>query len=126
MTRAVADDQLLTLEHAAELFLGDRRRVSTLRAEAVRGNLMISKIGRSYWTTLARLKEMDAKCRVEVPVRASGSIRKEEPGLSLTAEGAAARDSLLTKLNELRKPSVNTRHQSMSSKTAQRRTSQTF
>ena len=62
MSRPIPEDQLLTQEHAAEIFLGDRRRVSTLRAEAVRGNLTISKIGRSYWTTLARMKEMDEKC----------------------------------------------------------------
>lgn len=75
MTRPIADDQLLTLEHAAEIFLGDRKRVSTLRAEVVRGNLTVSKIGRSYWTTLSRLKEMDEKCRVEVPARDSGSTK---------------------------------------------------
>jgi hypothetical protein len=122
----LTDDQLLTLEHAAEIFLGDRRRVATLRAEATRGNLAISKIGRSYWTTLGRLKEMDAKCLVEAPARASGSIRTEKPGLSSTVESAAARDSLLMKLNGLKKPSGNTRRQSTSSKTAPRRSSQTF
>src|SRR5258708_930668 len=100
--RPIADDQLLTLEHAAEIFLGDKRRVATLRAEAARGNLAISKIGRSYWTTLGRLKEMDAKCLVEVPARASGSIRNEEPGPSSTAEAAAAQASLMMQLSRLK------------------------
>ena len=103
MSRPIPEDQLLTLEHAAEIFLGDRRRVSTLRAEAVRGNLTISKIGRSYWTTLARMKEMDEKCRVEAQAQSSGSTRRAVRGPSSTDESAAAQASVLRKLQERKK-----------------------
>jgi hypothetical protein len=121
-----ADDALLTLKDACEIFFRGKVTVATLRAEHARGNLDMSKIGRSYWTTIAKLREMEAKCRVAAPARASGSIRKEEPGLSSTVEADAARDSLLMNLDKLRKPSANTSRRSMSSKTALHRTSQTY
>ena len=51
----------LTLKQAAELFFGDARHASTLRVEIERGNLVASKIGRAYWTTLPALKDMEIK-----------------------------------------------------------------
>jgi hypothetical protein len=99
----LTDDTLITLKDACEIFFGGRITVATLKAEHARGNLDMSKIGRSYWTTIAKLKEMDAKCRVEVPARASGSIRSENPGPSSTADPAIAQGSALRKLDELRK-----------------------
>jgi len=96
-----------------EAHLG-RVTVATLKAEHARGNLEMSKIGRSYFTTLAKLQAMDAKCRVAAPARPSGSIRKEEHGPSSTAEGAAARDSLLMKLDKLRSSSASISRQSTS------------
>src|SRR5467141_1363169 len=122
----LTDDTMITLKDACEIFFRGRITVAVLKTEHSKGNLDMSKIGRSYFTTIAKLKAMDAKCRVEVPARASGSIRKEEHGLSSTVESAAARDSLLMTLNGLKKPSANTRRQSTSSKTVQRRSSQTF
>ena len=121
-----ADDTLLTLKDACEIFFGGKVKVATLKAEHARGNLAMSKIGRSYWTTIAKLREMEAKCRVEAPARASGSIRNEAHGQSSTAEAVAARDSLMMKLGGLRKPSATTSRRSTSSRTVQRRSSQTF
>ena len=122
----MSPDRRMTLKQAAEVFFGDARHAATLRVEIDRGNLVASKIGRAYWTTLPALHEMEAKCRVAVPARASGSIKREEPGLSSTVEADAARDSLMTKLEGLKKSSGNTLRRSMSSKTVQRRLSQTF
>src|SRR5882757_2142201 len=125
MTRPIPDDQLLLLEHAAEIFLGSRKHVSTLRGEINRGNLIVSKIGRSYWTTLTHLREMQAKCLVEAPVLGSGSTKSEEHGPSSTDGAAAARDSLLMKLDNLKSPSGNTSRRNTSSRIAQRRLSPT-
>jgi hypothetical protein len=126
VTRALPDDQLLTLRDASEIIFDGRISPATLKDQWRKGNLDLSLIGRSYFASVADFKGLKIKCLADRPARASGSIRKEEPGLSSTAESAAARDSLLTKLNELRKPSANTRRQSTSSKTAPRRSSQTF
>jgi hypothetical protein len=83
----LTDDTLITLKDACEIFFGGRVTVATLKAEHARGNLEMSKIGRSYFTTLAKLKAMDAKCLVEAPARASGSIRSEAHGPSSTTSG---------------------------------------
>jgi hypothetical protein len=122
MTRSISEDQLLTLEHAAEIFLGSRKHVSTLRAEIQRGNLAVSKIGRSYWTTLGRLKQMDAKCLVEVQVQGSGSIKREAVGRSSTDDGASAQAALLKNLDGLRSSSGNTSLESTQYATARRHT----
>lgn len=49
MTEAV---RRMTLKQAALLFFGDARHAATLRVEINRGNLVASRIGRAYWTTL--------------------------------------------------------------------------
>ena len=100
--KPIADDQPLTLEHAAEIFLGDRQKVSTLRAEAKRGNLVISKMGRNYWTTLAACKEMRDKCRVEAQAPASGTTSSAKRGQSSTAEPATAQGAALRTLGALK------------------------
>ena len=120
------DDDLITLKDASEVIFGGRISPATLKDQWRKGNLDLSLIGRSYFASVADFKGLKTKCLADRPARASGSIRKEEHGLSSTAESAAARDSLLTTLNGLKKPSANTRRQSTSSKTAPRRSSQTF
>lgn len=121
-----ADDTLITLKDACEIFFGGKITVATLKAEHARGNLDMSKIGRAYFTTIGKLKQMEAKCRVEAPAPSSGSIRNEEPGLSSTVEAAAARDSLLMKLDGLKRPSGNTSRRNTSSRIVPRRSSQTY
>lgn len=54
-------DRRMTLKQAAELFFGDARHAATLRVEIDRGNLVASKIGRAYWTTLPALQDMEIK-----------------------------------------------------------------
>ena len=96
-------DRRMTLKQAAREFFGDEKHASTLRVEISRGNLVASKMGRAYWTTLPALQDMETKCRVEAQARNSGSTTGEEPGPSLTAEPAVAQGSALRKLEELRK-----------------------
>lgn len=120
----IRDDTLLTLQQACDYGFAGGASPATLKHEWSLGNLELSKIGRSYFTTPAKLKAMEAKCLAEPPARNSGSIRKEERGLSSTVEAAAARDSLMTKLDRLKKPSGNTSRRSTSSKTALRLLSQ--
>lgn len=99
----MSPERRLTLKQAAEIFFGDARHASTLRVEIERGNLVASKIGRAYWTTLPALHDMEAKCRVEAQARASGQTRTETPGPSSTAEPAIAQGAALRKLDELSK-----------------------
>ena len=96
------DDALITLKDACEIFFQGKVTVATLKAEHAKGNLEMSKIGRSYWTTIAKLKEMEAKCRVAVPARASGSTKSERPGQSLMADPDIARGAALRKLDGLK------------------------
>lgn len=117
----LADDDLITLKDASEIVFGGRVSPATLKDQWRRGNLDLSKIGRSYFASVADFKGLKTKCLADRPARASGSIRKEEPGLSSTVEAVAARDSLLMSIDKLKKRSVNISRPSISLKTAQRR-----
>lgn len=120
-------DRRMTLKQAAEEFFGDARHASTLRVEIDRGNLVASKIGRAYWTTLPALHEMEQKCRVEAQARNSGGIASAKPGPSSTAEPVIAQGAALRTLNKLKehfgttsrastsRPKVRTRSLPMSS-----------
>jgi hypothetical protein len=95
-------DRRMTLKQAAELFFGDARHAATLRVEIDRGNLVASKIGRAYWTTLPALHEMEAKCRVEAQARASTGTKAVNPGSSSTADSTVAQGSAQRTLNRLK------------------------
>lgn len=118
-------EQLIPLRRAAEVFLGNARHVATLRAEAARGNLVVSKIGRSYWTTLARLREMEKKCQGDHLVRGSGGTEPEKPSPSLTVDPIIAQGSALRKLDELKLHFGNTSKRSTSRPNLKRRSLQT-
>jgi hypothetical protein len=98
-------DRRMTLKQAAEVFFGDARHAATLRVEIDRGNLVASKIGRAYWTTLPALHEMEAKCRVEAQARASGGTKREIPGPSSTADSTVAQGAAQRKLLKLKSTS---------------------
>jgi hypothetical protein len=117
----MTDDQLMPLRRAAEIFLGDARHVTTLRSEAARGNLVVSKIGRGYWTTLTRLREMDKKCQGNHLVQGSGGIVKESVSPSLTVDPTIAQGSALRKLDELKLHFGNTSKRSTDRPTLKRR-----
>lgn len=95
-------DRRMTLKQAAEVFFGDSRHAATLRVEIDRGNLIASKIGRAYWTTLPALQDMEIKCRVEAQARASIGIKAENPGSLSTADSTVAQGSAQRTLNKLK------------------------
>jgi hypothetical protein len=100
MPRLPDEHILITLKDACDIFFGGKISVATLKAEHMRGNLELSKIGRAYFTTPADIKAMREKCRVEVQAPAFGSTRRAERGPSSTDASAAAQDSALKKLRE--------------------------
>jgi len=67
---------LITLDDACKHFLGGKVTVATLRALHKDEKLEIYRIGRRDFTTISDLKAMQQKCRVEAPVRNSGSTRR--------------------------------------------------
>jgi hypothetical protein len=119
------EDRLIPLRKAAEIFLGDAKHVATLRAEAARGNLVVSKIGRGYWTTLARLKAMDEKCQGDHLARNSGSIRSEIPGPSSMVDPVIAQGAALRTLNGLKQHFGITSKQNTNRPSPKRRSLQT-
>ena len=122
----MSPDRRMTLKQAAEQFFGDARHASTLRVEISRGNLVASKMGRAYWTTLPALQDMEQKCRVEAQARASIGTSPEKPGLSSTADSTVAQGAAQRTLNKLKehfgttsrastsRPKVRTRYLPMS------------
>jgi hypothetical protein len=120
------DDDLITLKDASQIVFGGKVSPATLIDQWKRGNLELSKIGRSYFASVADFKGLKTKCLADRPARASGSIKREEPGQSSTVEAAAARDSLLAKLDKLKSSSGTTSRRSTSSRIVPRRSSQTF
>jgi len=72
------DDQVLTLQQVCELIFNDAISVAALKVEHDRGNLQISKIGRSYVTTVIDLEEMFRKFRIEAPTRYFGSAKIDD------------------------------------------------
>lgn len=117
----MSPDRRMTLKQAAEVFFGDARHASTLRVEISRGNLVASKIGRAYWTTLPALHEMEAKCRVEALARDSGGTKAGNDSPSLTVDPTIAQGSALRKLDELKLHFGNTSKRSTSRPSLKRR-----
>jgi hypothetical protein len=96
------DDTLLTLRDACEIFFGGKVTPATLKAEHSRGNLALSKIGRAWFTTLADLRTMREKCRVEVQVPGSGRTKSATHGPSSMDEPAIAQGAALRRLSQLK------------------------
>jgi hypothetical protein len=121
----LTDDTLLTLKDACEIFFGGRVTVATLKAEHARGNLDMSKIGRSYFTTIAKLKQMEERCRVVAPARNSGSTRSAEAGQSSMEDPAIAQGAALRKLSSLKEHFGITSRQNTNRPNQRRRSSPT-
>lgn len=84
----IDDDDPITLAEASRVVLHGAVTVSALRAEVLRGNLTVERIGKNLFTTRAAIREMREKCRVK-PSR-QGSISEKtkaaEPGSSGTMD----------------------------------------
>jgi hypothetical protein len=95
----------LTLAQAAALY---RVTISTLRAEAARGRLVIFRLGRSDYTTRSDLAEMIRRCREDDPRRACTSTAPGEPGASETVAMSSAQAALQMTVEALRNGSLTT------------------
>jgi hypothetical protein len=97
-------DAPISLRETCERVFNGAISVATLKAEARRGNLVISKIGRAYFTTEQAIQDMITKCRVLAQAPTSGSTKPEINGQSLTANVTSARASLRAMLGKRSKP----------------------
>jgi hypothetical protein len=101
-------DDPITLRDACEVVYRNRIKVATLRAEAAKGRLDIFRIGRTDFTTLKDLREMERRCRVAKQARASISTQDGSSGLSETARVSSAQDALRRSVSALKGTSQNT------------------
>jgi hypothetical protein len=83
----MSDDRAITLKEAARDF---GFTVSTLKAEANRGNLAIYRIGKRLYTSPADIRGMVEKCRVAPKARAFTLIKQEANSSSATARASSA------------------------------------
>jgi hypothetical protein len=107
----IGPDDLITLKTACRIAFRDQIKVATLRAEAARGHLTISRIGKRDFTTLRNIREMierKQKCLPVQKVPASTSTRNGASGLSDTDNVSSARGALREMSKVLRKVSTNT------------------
>ena len=112
----ITDDSPIRLDVAAALAFPDgTMKVAGLRREAARGRLAITRIAGKDYTTLAAIRDMIEKCRVQPKEPASGSAppvgEKTGPsvtpraGSSSTAGSNIPLDAALKIVEELSKPS---------------------
>jgi hypothetical protein len=93
-----SEDDPVTLKEACEIVFRNKITPSTLRAEAARGRLVLSRIGRQDFTTLRDVRAMVAECRVV-------ERQREAPGSNLSEQQrlAAAQAALDRSLKSLRR-----------------------
>lgn len=102
-----ADDELITLKEASEIYFRGKRTPGVLKTLAQQGNLTVSKIGGRYFTTITDLKVMVEKCRVKAEVHISGSTKSATVGQSSTESTVLA---LVSLQNSFRKPTTRSRN----------------
>lgn len=102
------DDEPITLKEACELHFRNRVKVASLRAEAARGRLDIFRVGRTDFTTIRDLREMEKKCRKEKLALASTSTGLENNGSSETEHVSSAQAALSQTVRRLKGSSANT------------------
>ena len=73
-----------------------------LKANGLRGDLSIYKLGTQYYTTPNAVRRWVEKCHVTPKARVSGSIRDASNGSSSTERISSAQAALMTSLNSLR------------------------
>jgi len=70
-----------------------------LKADGLRGKLVMYKLGRQYYTTPNAVREWVERCRVERQVHASISIRSDDNGPSVTERISSAQAALRQSLS---------------------------
>lgn len=102
----ISDDTPLRLADAVEIaFPMGGMTVSGLRSERDAGRLVVRRIAGKDFTTLADIRSMMDKCRVQpkAPSSTSETARGQKPsGTSGTAKSSSARDAALATVRELR------------------------
>ena len=109
----IDQDTPITLKEACAIHYRDRVKVSSLRAEAARGRLDIFRIGRTDFTTLKLIREMERRCRDADPRRASISTLNGANGQSETERLSSARAALSQTVSLLKGNSPNTSDKSI-------------
>jgi hypothetical protein len=117
----IAIDAPITLQDACEMVFRGSITPASLRAEQRRGNLSTFKIGRTIFTTLHDLREMQDKCRVVRKDHASTSIKVECNGLSETDRTLSALAALNQTVKGLKSGSLNTSAQNTNQRQARPR-----
>lgn len=106
--RQISDDDVVTLKEACEIVFRNAIGPWTLRAEANRGRLAISKIGRRYFTTVRDVRELFDRCRAAPEDRGSTSTRNAGHGSSETDSDSSALAAVSQIVASLKKSSPNT------------------
>jgi hypothetical protein len=70
-----------------------------LKANGLRGELTMYKLGKQYYTTPNAVREWVRQCHVTPKARVSGSIRDESNSLSETDRVSSARAALMHRLS---------------------------
>lgn len=96
------EDDPITLKDACEIVFRNAIKPATLRAEAMRGRLVIRRIGRQDFVTLRDVREMVEQCRAEKPLPVSTSTRRVNNGSSAMARDSSAQAALESTLRTLR------------------------
>lgn len=113
-------DNPITLADACATIFGGKIKPATLRAEAVRGNLTIFRIGRRDFTTASAVREMVQRCRVLSRHQGLPSTPGDEPGQSETERITSAQAAVSQMLQELKERSGPTLAPSISRNAARR------
>lgn len=94
----IGDDDPVPLAVAAKLFFHGQLSKSSLRTEAIKGNLEILRIANKDFVTRNGVKRMLEQCRVKRNLPAFGSERTQDTGSSRTEAGVSPQDALEARL----------------------------
>jgi hypothetical protein len=108
LMREINPDDPITLKEACEIVFRNTVGPDTLKAAAAAGNLGMSKIGRTLFTTLRDARELHRKCLVEQRAPASISIQRARSGSSETEEVSSAQAGARATVEMLKRLSENT------------------
>jgi hypothetical protein len=100
------------MEHKERLVKGGMAfgyPVSSLRTEAKKGNLALTRVGGKDWVTEKSVRDMERKCQIHANPPAYGYVKEtteaRQHGISLELANQLPQDALRLKLTRLMKPS---------------------
>lgn len=92
----------ITLDEACRLYPGTKFTVSTLKAAADSGKLLVFRLGKRSYTTPAAMNEWVRLCQDESRRQGFTSIRNEGSGLSETDRVSSAQAALRASVGKLK------------------------